>query len=181
MNISLSDELNKKFFEMSISLALIETIEDDTYNITFRIPNIVDNLSKYPTAMSLVNHIRDIVIGDPVVILRPSNIQNDFYFYFPLNIDSKLIIRNKEVKIDVTTKEKVLIDSPEVRIKGNLLVDGEIAASKDITAGVGTDPQSVLKHKHTGNLGAPTGIAILSIPKRWWIELLNFKDKKRIT
>lgn len=66
----------------------VETIDKDTKIITFSIPEVIDNLSKYPEAKPIGNQSTTLNIGDTVFIHKPYGYCNTVFFYQHLDFTS---------------------------------------------------------------------------------------------
>lgn len=83
---------------------IVESVNPD-YSITFRIPEILDNLSEYPTASPLVGHTTEILPGHYVFILQPNLLQD--YFYFQLDQSSFTGLKFGNCIIDISDGETI--------------------------------------------------------------------------
>ena len=101
-------------------LAKVESIDED-YIITFSIPTVLENLSKYPTAYPKnTDHIKEVKEGDSVII-EQLDTTTQFFMYYPVNKNNNTGMYFGDVKVDITDGKTINIISKSA----NVVIDGE--------------------------------------------------------
>lgn len=96
-------------------LGHVESINED-YIITFSIPDILDNIAKYPTAYPKnTDHVKEVKVGDSVLV-EQLDMSLQFFTYSPLNKNSSTGIYFGNVMVDITDGKTIKINTPNVKI-----------------------------------------------------------------
>lgn len=96
----------------------VESVDKD-YIVTFSIPDILENLSKYPTAYPKdTAHVKEIKIGDSILIEQLDS-STQFFSYNPLNKNNETGLYFGKVKIDITDGNNINIVTDSVKINLN--------------------------------------------------------------
>jgi len=108
----------------------VETI-DENFLITFSIPTIMDNLTKYPIAYPRTSeHIQETKVGDCVYIIQP-DASTQFFFYYPTRLTNFVGLQFGKVMVNISDGKTVKIftdiSSNERNDNGSFDVDGEKA------------------------------------------------------
>ena len=104
---------------------------DENFLIRFSIPDIMDNLSKYPIAYPRTSeHIQETIVGDSVYIIQP-DVSTQFFFYYPTRLTNFVGLQFGKVMVDITDGKTVKIctdiSSDDRNDKGSFDVDAKKA------------------------------------------------------
>ena len=133
MSRLINETYSNNYNRIKYFLGHVESINED-YIITFSIPNILENIAKYPTAYPKnTDHIREVKVGDSVLV-EQLDMSLQFFTYSPLNKNSNTGMYFGNVMIDITDGETIKINTPNI----NMILD-----SKDNKIFIGNNEYSL--------------------------------------
>lgn len=114
INESFANTFNRSMYY----LAKVESV-DENYIVTFSIPNILENVNKFPTAYPKnTDHVREVKIGDSILVEQlDTTVQ--FFSYVPVNKNNLTGIYFGDVRVDITDGKIINIDTPNVKMTLN--------------------------------------------------------------
>ena len=142
----------------------IVSIDYTSWIVKFRVPGLIDNMEEYPEAVPMFHHVYQLSPDDEIIIIRPSVMQNDTFFYMPITIfkqvglwffgnvidltnDGVIQVVSNNLNIDLANtlcitcgKTKITIQkNGNINIVGNVEVTGKMSA-KGCASAVSVSP-----------------------------------------
>jgi len=113
---------DKKFSSFT---GVIQEIDLESWNIKFSVPGIIEDLSDYPVANALFSHVRENKKGDEVLIIKPSSLQSEHYYWLPSWMDAFIGMKFGSNIIDLTRDGIIDIYTDKIsqKIKDELIIN----------------------------------------------------------
>ncbi len=105
----MAKKLPREYNNLKIYIGVIEEVLDN-YSIKFRIPDILDNLSEYPTAHPVSKHCNKMYKDEAVLIIQLDTDLQEF-IYFPHDTSSVTSIQFEQSIVELTE------DSVSIRVR----------------------------------------------------------------
>ena len=127
----------------------VVSVDTKTFAIRFKINGILDNSQKYPQALPKGYNLREIKVGD-IVLIEQVDLSHPVFYYYPQDNDNFIGIRygDSEINIDV--------DTQDISIKGHKVTITITKQGLEIKG----DP-SIIVHG-TPTISTPGGFCALS-------------------
>jgi len=122
----------------SVYIGVVKEFFKDTWEITFRVPLIIDKLEKYPKAVPLFHHEYDIVENDEVIVFVTTQSDPTQCYYMPITLYKYIGLKHGTTFVDIT-RDGIL------DLETNNFYTFAINNSEHRTIGERTD----VSHKHT--------------------------------